>query len=243
MNKIARSLTIILLAAACAWGSNAPRPAAAVVPVFDPSNFAKNALTAAQTYQIARQTYEQLQAMLQNMKPLQTPLWTDTAQQLQQIVSLLNQEHVLSITDGNLDQEYNTIFPSYVPPQQFGSQYATWYANTKDSVLQALQAAGVSVQQIGDAVVRLRVAERAMNTATGRQAVEQAVGNIAAQQAESLQKIQALDSVRTQAEMSYYIQESAASNQHHVNDSAFQSWLQQAGDQQSQAQAAARETH
>lgn len=232
--------SIRILCAVFALSITTVAPAGAVIPVFDASNFAKNAITAAQTVKMAMQQAQQLQAQLQalaqqgqqllieqrNIQTLPAPVWSAVQQNLARLTALLNEDHVLSITANNLDQQFAQLFPGYIPPANYAQLYGLWDANTRTAALQAMQAAGAIVSEQGGDIQTLLANEQEINNPTGQMSVLQAAASIAAQQVEQLQKLLTLDAYRTQAERAYALQQQAVRAAQEAQNEAFQAWLQ-----------------
>jgi P-type conjugative transfer protein TrbJ len=78
--------------------------------VYDPSNLARNAVTAAQSVLMVKQ---QIEHFTQQFRRLQNPTWRDIDGYVRQMEYLLQQGEALGYSVAQLDQEFRRTFPGY----------------------------------------------------------------------------------------------------------------------------------
>jgi P-type conjugative transfer protein TrbJ len=94
--------------------------------VFDPSNFAKNSITAAQMI-------KQIDLMLRNLAGVRGS-WEDTEQLLRLLNEVLAAGEALHYQLPDLDQQMQTRFPGYARPPLWYPAYQQWTTTTLDTL-------------------------------------------------------------------------------------------------------------
>lgn len=99
-------------------GAPTPAPAQFSLPglpqiVYDPSNLAKNAVTAAQTVLMVRRQLEQLQLQIQALRKLGNPSWREIDSYVRQMEYLLEQGEAIGYTMADLEEQFRGTFPGY----------------------------------------------------------------------------------------------------------------------------------
>ncbi|TAM86543.1 hypothetical protein EPN42_13110 [bacterium] len=213
------ALAVVSIAAATA------RPAAAMLPVIDLNSLIKEATMIQNQLQQITQLKQQITLAQQNVQGLPTMVWAQAQQSLDALAAIVNQGQSVSVTDAQLGQEFQNLYPSYVAPANFADAYNVWAGNTRASALATLKAAGVILNgQNADLATTLQDEQHA-RTATGQLAAAQAGAEIAAQQVEQLQKLLSLEAIQRSSEQSYYMQTTAVQQEQVNKESALSSWL------------------
>ncbi len=118
---------------------------ASAMIVFDPANFGKNAMTAAQTTQMVIQQMQAYQTQLQqfqieaqNIKNFTNFNWADISQTLASLGAAIQTGQAMAYNMQNMDSSFRAIYPGYQSPQNYQQSYENWSNTTLDTVRGAL---------------------------------------------------------------------------------------------------------
>lgn len=132
-----------------------PSPSHAQYIVFDPSNFAKNTITAAQMLKQVVNSTKEVELMLRNLMATGGS-WEDTLRLLRRLDEVLATGDALHYQLTNLDQTMHDRYPGYVNPGRWIPKYTQWTATSLDTLRGTLN----TVQE------QLKAAERLQEEAT-----------------------------------------------------------------------------
>lgn len=121
--------------------------------VFDPSNFAKNTITAMQTTQMVTQEIESYQTQLEqyqiemnNIKNFPNFTWDNVSQTLANLSSAIQTGQALGYTMQNMDAAFQQVYPGYQPPQNYQQDYQNWSNTTLDTIRGGLDSISLQAQ-------------------------------------------------------------------------------------------------
>jgi len=123
--------------------------------VFDPSNFAKNTITAAQMLKQVVNSTKEVEMMLQNLIATEGT-WEDTQRLLRRLDEVIATGEALHYQLANLDQTMHERYPGYVNPGRWIPKYTQWTTTSLDTLRGTLN----TVQE------QLKAAERLQEEAT-----------------------------------------------------------------------------
>ena len=178
--------------------------------VFDPSNFGKNSITAAQTIeqtlkqaQMVANQLQQINMQIRNLANIPNGIWSNVMSQLGALTSVVQQGQALAYTLSNLDTVFRLRYPGYIPPTNYPQQYKQWSEGTLDGIRGALRAANLQSNQFATESAVLDQLKTMSNNATGRMQALQVGNMIAMQQVQQTQKLRQLFMAQMQAENGY----------------------------------------
>jgi P-type conjugative transfer protein TrbJ len=206
-----------------------PPPARAFDTVYDPSNFAKNAMTAARALQSnineATQIQNQLQQIAMEVKNLTrfpTGVWGDIQSELNQLTQLAQSSGAISYAMQNLSAQFHQRYPGYQAPADYQQEYQQWTTNALDGIRTALEAANQQNNQFAEENGNMQRIKAESDSAVGQMQALQAGNMLAAQLVQQLQKLRELQMAEMQAQTAYMatqIQEQA------TEKAALKAWL------------------
>jgi type IV secretion system protein TrbJ len=101
--------------------------------VFDPSNFAKNTITAAQMIKQVINSTKEVELMLRNLIATGGS-WEETIVLLRRLDEVIATGEALHYQLTHLDQELRTRYPGYVAPDRWIPAYQNWTATSLDTL-------------------------------------------------------------------------------------------------------------
>lgn len=209
--------------------------ASAQVAVFDAATYGQvSNVVAQQQTALTNQTkalnqqFTQLQAELQAGQPLDSKTWGQAAALISTLGSLLNQAHMVVVQDQNLVKSFTTLYPTYVPPQNYAAMYAMWDKATQSAAQQALSAAQAHMQQVpatNAALATQTAGLQAAALAHNRDALIEAGVQTSQMLVAQMQELQTSEALRTQYEVLYYQQQLARSKDEDTQNQAVEEWM------------------
>jgi type IV secretion system protein TrbJ len=185
-------------------------PSAAVVPVFDPANFAKSTLielhTLQETINQATQIANQLQQIayeVQNLQNIPRGVWGTVRSDLSALTSVAKVGTSISYADANLGSEFASMYPGYVAPSDYTKAYQQWSSNALGGMRGALAVAGVQNTQLATEDGVLANLQALSDASAGHMQALQVGNMIAVEQVQQLQKLRELQMAQLQGEFGY----------------------------------------
>ncbi len=181
--------------------------------VFDPTNYAKNLITAANSVRTVEnqvtQIRNELQALQFETKNTNTVLnyqWQNITQLTQRLDQSTQQEQALSYSMGDLDSQFRQRYPNYTNTPgsvNYTDAYHRWNDTTLDTLRHSLSAIGMSASDFQNEETLLSQLSAQGRTATGRMQVLQVSTEIAAENVNQLQELKRIMMTQTNAQNSY----------------------------------------
>lgn len=177
--------------------------------VYDPTNYAQNALQAARALQQINQQIQALQnqatmieTMLRNLDHLDTSSLSAMTGQLTDLQRLVGQGQGLSAAAASLDQRMKALFPTTSPSSmaQAGQQADQRLQTQMASFQDAMRTQGHILAAVGDDQTTLAAVAAASDRANGNLAVTQATNQLLALAAKQQAQLQTMLAVRFQAD-------------------------------------------
>jgi len=204
-------------------------PARAQLTVFDPANYAQAQIAHAeqvnQTLKMIAQLQRELQQiqqlaqqvayMKQSLQSLPQDVWNRARNDLSELDQLVAKEGDLMGQASQYDQIFGQIYPGYSPQSGLNSTYLQLDKNTQTAAHALQSAIDASISKVQAGSFQQQAADNrnmidAANKAQSQIAAVTAGNNLASQSLEQLQKLQALDTLRSQLELNYYVEALAA---------------------------------
>jgi len=183
----------------------APRTQAQMV-VLDPVNLIENIISAIQNiYAVAQQVQQltneatqisnqvqQLRDMANQASQLGSPEW---GQVQSAIAALTNAVHIgqsIAYDLPNLQAQFQTQFPGYVPPTNWNTQYQQLSRSTLDTLNGTLRSAGLNIGDFNSVDAALSSLRSANDSASGRNELMQVANSLASLQVAEMTKMRQL---------------------------------------------------
>ena len=152
--------------------------------------------------------------MVVNSAPLNGHIFGAISNDLNQLASIVQGGRALAYSMGNLDAVFRTTYPGYAyNANAYYTNYKNWSQTSLDTTLGVLRAAGLQGQQLASEQGAIGGLRYVLANSSGRMMALQAMGDIAEQQVEQLQKLRELmiaDMSSKQAYQATVIQQQAA---------------------------------
>ena len=156
--------------------------------VFDPSNFAKNTVTAAQMLKQVINSTREVEFMLQNLSRT-GGAWENTAVLLRRLDEVIATGEALHYQLTSLDQEMRSRYPGFVAPGRWTPAYQRWTETSLDTLRGTLDTVHEQLQETE------RLKEEAL-LASLQNKTELATGNLDATQAGNMITLQIVEEQR-----------------------------------------------
>jgi P-type conjugative transfer protein TrbJ len=187
-----------------------PKPAAAQVVVFDPTNYVKSTLTELHTLQstinqatqIANQL-KQLAYEVQNAKNIPSGVWGQIQRDLSDLGQIAKVGQSISYADGALSAEFARMYPGYAVPIDYTRAYTQWGNNALGGIQGALASAGLQSSQFASEDAVFAQLQTLSDGSVGHMQAVQVGNMIAIQQVQQLQKLRQLQMAQLQGEFGY----------------------------------------
>lgn len=201
--RIVFGLTVIIGLAVCAQSQ-------AVVPVFDPINYAQNVLTRANTLkttlnqatQIANQL-QQIQLQVRSLRAIPRGLWGLIQADLAQLRAIVQRSQGLSYADQNLSSDFAQAYPGFAASTDYVAAYRQWTQKALGGIKTSLEDAGLQSRQLQSEDDVLAALQAMSDGATGHLQAMQVSNMIAVQQVQQLQKLRQLQMAQIQAQAGF----------------------------------------
>lgn len=223
--------------------ASAPRVAEGFDVVFDPTNFAENAITAVQqTLSVAQeirmvanqgtqiaQQVQQLQHELQMLEDMArhtlttgTVAWGETENALEALGQAIELGVSISYRLSDVAEAFEDRFPGYEAPTHWPTAYASWSKSVLDTLRGTLASAGRNVGDAPRVQSALAALRSANDGAQGRLQAFQIGNQLASLQVEEMAKLRQLFAAQINAQNAYLgAQEAKAAG----SAAAFDAWV------------------
>lgn len=195
----------------------APRPAAAVLPVFDPLMYAKQLVQIeqdGQRYETQTQMLAQLFAQLQNMVVNGhvniDEIWQSITPDLQQLDQVLAGNNALDIRSKDLLAQFQAEYPNFTPSQPIGDLLSMYQDYTKKSIGNTLLFIQAQDKSLASQSLTMRKLEQLAVGARGRMDALQVANMIASQQVYATDRLHRTIMAQAQEESSYFMDQIAS---------------------------------
>jgi P-type conjugative transfer protein TrbJ len=182
----------------------APVPACAQWTVYDPANYAENALQYAHQLMQIKYQLQQIQYQLQALAKLRGAPWRNVGRPLETIASVMGQPRSLGYAAPNVASTFQALFPAVRPVQDWPSEEAT-RAQTSVDVLQAALASTAQQQAAvapgADAIDRMK---QLNSTVQGHEAALELQNTAAIYSAEELMLLRQAAMAQTNIQAVFY---------------------------------------
>jgi P-type conjugative transfer protein TrbJ len=201
----------------------------AAVPVFDPLNYAQNALTQANTLKLtldqAQEIANQLQALemqARSLRAIPKGVWGEIQSDLSALRAVVEKSQGIGYDDTNLSSDFVSAYPGFVTTTNFADSYQRWTRNALAGIQTSLQDAGLQDRQFQSEDATLSQLQALSDGATGHLQALQVANMIAVQQVQQMQKLRQLQMAQIQALAGYLAtQQQTQSSQY----AALKAWL------------------
>lgn len=129
--SLRRTLMTIVLLTVLSKGTSSYAQGGMIV--FDPPNFAKNTITAAQMLLQVINSTKEVQMMLKNLQQT-SGAWEDTARLLRRLDEVVATGEALHYQLTHLDQTMHDRYPGYVNPGRWIPKYTQWTTTSLDTL-------------------------------------------------------------------------------------------------------------
>jgi len=206
----------------------------AVVPVFDPANYAQNVLTQANTLkttinqanQIANQIRE-IQMQVQSLRNIPRGLWGQIQSDLAQLQAIVQRSQGISYANVNLAADFAKSYPGFRASTDYTAAYRQWTQKALGGIKTSLEDAGLQSRQLQSEDAVMQALQAMSDGASGHMQALQVGNMIAIQQVQQLQKLRQLQMAQIQAEAGFLaMQQQSQSGQY----AALKLWIESAGD-------------
>src|ERR1700736_6699806 len=224
-----RLRTILSIATICGVQLLLTTASNADLPVFDPLNYAQNALTQVNTLKTtinqARQIAYQLQALELQARSLRTvpkAVWGEIQSDLNALRQIIKRSQGIGYDDVNLSSDFRSAYPGFATSTDYVQAYKQWARNALAGVQTSLEDAGLQDRQLQSEDAVLSQLQTMSDGATGHLQAVQVANMIAVQQVQQLQKLRQLQISQIQALAGYLAtQQQVQSSQYAV----LKAWL------------------
>ena len=152
--------------------------------------------------------------MLNNSARLPSHFFGNISADITALAGIVQGGRALAYSLSNLDSVFRTTYPGYATnPANYYKQYQTWSQTSLDTTLGVLKAAGLQGSQLANERAIISSLRGSLSGTAGRLEAIHALGDIAEQQVEQLQKLRQLmiaDMSSKQAYQATVIQKEAA---------------------------------
>jgi len=171
--------------------------------------------------------------MILNSTPLNGHVFGAISNDIGQLASIVQGGRALAYSMGNLDAVFRSTYPGYAyNANAYYANYRNWSQTSMDTTLGVLRAAGLQGQQLASEQGAITGLRYILANSNGRLMALHAMGDIAEQQVEQLQKLRELmiaDMSSKQAYQATVIQQQAAQE---AATERFFKWLPAGSDHQ-----------
>lgn len=181
--------------------------------VFDPSNYAKNLITAENSARAIENQITQIHNQLEflnyeakNSNGLSSYQWQNITQLMQKLDQTTQQEQALSYSMADLDSQFKTRYPNYTKSygnNDYSNAYHQWNATTLDTLRQSLNSIGMSANDFQNEQALLQQLKTQGQTATGRMQALQVSTEIAAENVNQVQELKRIMMSQANAQDAY----------------------------------------
>jgi len=167
--------------------------------------------------QLAQHSIHQIQGLMRQAEMIRNQIeqlksiatfsngqWNQTIIILRQLDNVIRQGRSISVSMGNLDQQYRQVYPGYVPPLNFSTQYKDWTETTNDGIVGALTAANLNLSDFQSESAIMSTLQAMSDSAVGQTQAIQAGNMMLSQVVGQLQKLRQLMGAQIQAQTSYH---------------------------------------
>ncbi len=206
----------------------------AVVPVFDPANYAQNVLTQVNTLkatinqanQIANQIRE-IQMQVQSLRNIPRGLWGQIQSDLERLQAVIRRTQGISYADVNLASDFTKAYPGFRASTDYTAAYRQWTQNALGGIKTSLEDAGLQSRQLQSEDGVMQALQSLSDGASGHMQALQVGNMIAIQQVQQLQKLRQLQMAQMQAEAGFLaMQQQSQSGQY----AALKLWIESTSD-------------
>ena len=188
--------------------------------VFDPTNYAENAITSAKSIETALNTAKSLQSSLQQLDNMKENLqkfsnfqWSTASDDLQNLAGVIRTGNSIAYNMENIGDEFQKRYPGYQPPKDYNKEYQGWSGSTMDTLKGTLSSASLQSQQFADEASTIATLKNMAQTSDGQVQAVQVGSMIAAETVNSLQKLRQIQLSQMNAQnayMAYQVQKDQA---------------------------------
>lgn len=175
-------------------------------PVYDYSNFIKNAATAKDTATMLTNQTEMLEMQVESMKHLRKFNYHDIAKVIEDIKSITEQGQALSYSMKKLDKEFTKRYPNYNSRRKllgYKDAYTTWDETSLQTFQNTLQAIGVNSKDVKNHNKLLSDLKNQSNSAEGQTRLLQVSHALTINTNQNLITLQQIMSAQTNAQTTY----------------------------------------
>lgn len=183
--------------------------------VFDPTNFAKNEITAANSIVMAakqaellKNRIESLALEMKNSEHITDFQWRELSQLLNEIEKTSEQGQAISYTMKNLDSEFRKRYSNQTSIN-YQQHYQNWNTTTLTTLENSLKSIGLSMSQLKSEDSTLRAIQHQSQSATGRMQVMQISNEIAAENVRQLQSLREVVALQANAQTAHMASQTA----------------------------------
>ena len=218
-----------------------PTPhARAQMVVLDPINLVENIISAIQNiYGVAQQVEQlsneatqisnQVQQLRDLAKQASTLRSSEWGQVESAIAALSNAVHIgqsIAYDLPNLEDQFRTRFPGYVPPTNWNTQAKDWSRSTLDTLNGTLRSAGLNVGDARSVDAALGALRSANDSANGRNELMQVANSLASLQVAEMTKLRQLLALEIDAQN---VWRANATNSSAASEAALQRFIGSSG--------------
>ena len=170
--------------------------------VYDPLNYFQNLVSANNSvstlYNQALQIRNQIQAIqyeVKNSNNIGGYQWQNITSLINQMDQVSQQGHAVSVTAGNIDQQFSAAYPDYNKQsnkRNYKQAYQQWNNTTLDTLNSSMQSAGVSANHAKNESQLLDQLKQKGSSATGRMQVLQVSNQLALENVNQMQELKQL---------------------------------------------------
>lgn len=190
--------------------------------VFDPQNFAKNAMAAKAAVdslevqaQMLKNRIRSLNLEIQNSEKLTQFQWHEMTQLLQEIGDITERGQSISYSMRELESAFQKRYPNYQnPAANYRDAYQTWNTTTLTTLQNSLSSIGLTMYQLKSEDKTLQAIQAQSQKAVGQTQVLQVTNELASEQVRQLQSLKQVMAAQSNAQTAYMAhQVSRQSNQ------------------------------
>lgn len=129
--------------------------------------------------------------------------WTNSQQDLKNVMEVARQGEALSFASVNLGEAFNRKFPGYQKSKEQAEDHKKWSKTLRDTIRQALEGAKLQADQFATEEQVLQKLREASTTAKGRMQALQVGNQIAMEVAGQMQKLREMMMLQQQSQTAY----------------------------------------
>ena len=157
-----------------------------------------------QSEMLAKQL-EQINNMNKNTKSITDPVWSNTAQLLQNLGKIVKSGQALSYSSQNMNEEFTNKYPGYRTSNNYSKDYQEWSNITMDSIRGSMNAANLQANEFVTEDKLISQLQTMSKTSEGRMQAIQVGNMIATENVQQLRKLRQLQMAQMQAQNNYLV--------------------------------------